>query len=495
MPANNSTNSSAPDMQPLAAVDFGIIITSGAFFLICLFCVILNGLLILCFWINKRESWYSHSKNILSIIIIDFLVGLTTLMNFFSSMATDVNIYECLVAMGLSLASQTATSLNVLRFCITRFYSIRQTTVRREPSASVIVIQTLIIWLLSSVIVVVPFILWSEDQLILERCVWHIMFATNEAVVDLYMVNVLTIPTLTTTVLYGILALKLRKIKTSIHPNNDQTDVPRNNRADSWSDSKTPVSMTRRNTAVEAQSTSAVLTLDNVCQDSGISSTVNDAKLDNELKDNRGSFSRQSYDKASFNTKRNSESSLLTTNENRKLSVPDRGVTPGFVNMFSNKAHDIAIFSVEQMCQNRSAMPAYVSTSQTKAQRLNDSHRKSEYALSKQTHQQFSNAFGNKLTAPAQLPIGKLNGGITSTAAVRKGNRMNKVIKTIGVLLALINISNLPYIVILAVNAVDPATEISGMVGFLSLVFLMLNSACNPIIYAVRLKPLRIAFF
>ena len=72
--------------------------------------------------------------------------------------------------------------------------------------------------------------------------------------------------------------------------------------------------------------------------------------------------------------------------------------------------------------------------------------------------------------------------------------RMNKVIKTIGVLLVLINISNLPYIVILAMNAMSPGTNVPGVLGVMALFFLMLNSACNPVIYAIRLKALRVAF-
>ena len=222
----NSTNISDADITNSSNSGVGIIIVSGACFLICLWCVTLNGLLILCFWINKRESWFSHSKNILSIIIIDLFVGLTTLSSLLFSMKTGVNVYECIVAMGLCLSSQTATSLNVLRFCITRFCSIKQTFVKREPSASIIVTQTLIIWLLSSVIVLVPLILRSGKQQVLKRCQWHYLFSVTERDVDLYMFCVLTLPTVTTTFIYGILALKLRNFIYCVKKKTETLDVP-----------------------------------------------------------------------------------------------------------------------------------------------------------------------------------------------------------------------------------------------------------------------------
>lgn len=71
---------------------------------------------------------------------------------------------------------------------------------------------------------------------------------------------------------------------------------------------------------------------------------------------------------------------------------------------------------------------------------------------------------------------------------------MAKVITTIGIILLLTNVSILPYVLVLIVKLASPDYKIPSIFGFLSLFFLLLNSATNPIIYAIRLQPLRVAF-
>lgn len=150
-------------------------------FCICLWVIILNGLFVLCFWINRHETWFTRSKNILSIITIDFLVGVTILMALISSVKANVSSYWCILSMGLCMASQTATSLNVLRFCIIRFNTIRSSVVNQEPSTKTILLQTFLIWTLSSIISVVPLIFWSD------RCTWGKLFKiTGRKVGSLY---------------------------------------------------------------------------------------------------------------------------------------------------------------------------------------------------------------------------------------------------------------------------------------------------------------------
>lgn len=401
---NDSVNATETDIA-VSTVGIGIFIVSGAIFLICLWIIILNGLLILCFLVNKRESWFSHSKNILSIIIIDLLVGLTTLLAFVASMKIDMNLYECLFSMSLCLASQTATSLNVLRFCVTRFVSIRKTSVAQEPSALVVVAQSLAIWVASSAIVLVPLVLWSEKQPTLQRCQWSYLFESNEATVDLYMFNVLTIPTVTTTVLYGILTIKLRKVRNFVHPTSTEAVAPSKDSHNSGSDTKTTLVL-RKTTIQDAPSASGKLSDGNDAKDSyqGCNADVD-----------------QDIDK-----------------HNKPVQLPLKPLET-----ISGK-------------------------------------------ISTNANQITSKTTSNKLTAP--------NIGTKPVVTANRMTRMNKVLATIGVLLVLINISNLPFIVILALIAINPAAKVPALIGLLAMLSLMLNSACNPIIYAVRLKPLRHAF-
>ena len=90
----------------------------------------------MCFWLNRREAWCSQSKNILSIIIVDMLDGLSTMTWFFVSFKADIDRSVCLTSTALSMATHSAASLNILRVCVTRLRSVRSTSVTHEQSTS-----------------------------------------------------------------------------------------------------------------------------------------------------------------------------------------------------------------------------------------------------------------------------------------------------------------------------------------------------------------------
>ena len=456
----NTTNSSSLDFKFTSTVNIGLLIASGAFVFICLWIITLNGLLILCFWINRRKNWYSQSKNILSIIIIDLLVGSTTLMAFIASMKININLYECLVEFGLCLASQTATSLNVLRFCLIRFYSIRKTSVVREPTARMVVLQTLMIWILSSIIVLVPLVLWAEKQSVLRFCSWTYMFKTHESEVDIYMFNVLTLPTVTTTVLYGVLTIKLRKVKNCVNPSSTVSSVSPKQSRNSWSDTKTTF-LGNKSVNSDASPGSVKVSEEIVHQISVLPSSIGSQETDTE------SF-RINRKTATGNSTQLMDGKTTATN-NLKQLVEDHNLAMDKV----SKTEDVQNTAMNTVNQTMVAEGVSVSDVQE---------------TSLQADKVPIHTVANHLAVP--------NNTISKPAAMEnRRTRMNKVIATTGVLLVLINISNLPYIIILAMNAVKPETKVSGLSSLLALLCLMLNSACNPIIYAVRLKPLRVAFF
>ena len=488
---NISTNISDKDTSG-ASVDVAVIFFSSACFIISIWCVILNGLLVLCFWINKRESWYSHSKNILSITIIDLLVGLTTLTALMSSMKSNINIYECLVAMGLCLASQTATSLNVLRFCVTRFYSIKQTSIKREPAASIIVAQTLIIWFVSSAVVLVPLILWSENQQVLKYCQWNFLFVTYVREVDLYMLHVLTLPTLTTTVLYGILSVKLRRVRNFIHPTTPLSALSSHENSDSK-----PTGNSKRRNNLAMNTTEDKLSSEHECHTSCIRSDNPSKKSESEtpvttmdtIKSNlvkvlpyggtesearmmvvEGSVSGDHDTLQYYNTNHQQE------RENGKLR--EASAKPG--NNVQNSKETLK-HGLESLFESDTNERSTASEKETRVLSLNVKHGS-------------DNEHGNQLTVPTTNINTRASVKRKPAGLANRTIRMNKVIATIGVLLLLINISNLPYIVLMAIRVYDPDLNVPAAVGVIALFTLMLNSAFNPIIYAVRLRPLRIAF-
>ena len=416
---NSTTNNSVRGLQAISGVsrfsNWGLAIVSGAFVIICIWIIVLNGLLILCFWINKHEGWISHSKNILSIIIIDLLVGLTTLMSFLTSMTININRYECLVSMGSCLASQTATSLNVLRFCVTRFYAISKNSLKRESPTSIVVAQTLVIWIVSVAIIIIPLTLWSGTDLVLRHCSWTYLFPTHKYLVNMYILNLLTIPTLSTTLLYGAMSLKLWKIRNFVHPISENTNTTRN-ASTSWTDTKM--------TAVQSR----------YCEVSDLSSGVGkqslmklESKLNNRDNiDNNASTSTSGKTHACFTVAKETEFSTqiseipAETNSNQ-LSVPVRNIKARVATVSPT------VHTVPHMANRRT--------------------------------------------------------------------RISKVRTTIGILLVFINVSNLPYILVITIQAIEPAVQFPAVMHPLALFFLMLNSAVNPVIYAIRMKPLRTAFF
>ena len=411
MENNTSNNSILYTVSGLSQYSIiGMAIVSGAFLIICLWIIVLNGLLILCFWINKHESWISHSKNILSITIIDLLVGLTTLLAYLTSMATDINRYECLVSMGSCLASQTSTSLNVLRFCVTRFYAISKNSVKRESPTSMVVVQTIVIWIVSVAIIIIPLTLWSGTELVLKHCTWGYLFPTHRYAVNIYILNLLTIPTLSTTVLYGVMSLKLWKLRNFVHPIGNDTSNVRND-SNSWSGTKmTPVQSRYCDVSDLSSGAGKQSRMKLECKNNKDDAEV---KIDKSTKGHVHACSTVSKE-TEFSTQ---ISEILPETNSNQLSVPVRNI----------KARTATI-------------------------------------------------------TPTVQPM------------VNRRTRISKVRTTIGILLVFINLTNLPYILVTLIQAINPAVHMPAMIHPLALFFLMINSACNPVIYAIRMKPLRIAF-
>ena len=444
---NNSTNHSSQNVTLSSDVDVLMMVAVGVCFLMCLWVIILNGLLVVCFQMNQRESWFAHSKNILTVIIIDFFVGVATLMALLSSMKTNVNIYECIVTMSICVASQTATSLNVFRFCVIRFYTVRRSTVVQEPSTKVIVSQTLVIWIASSIVVTVPLILWSDRELVIDRCIWGKLFATNNRNVNIYMFQVLVIPTLATSILYGTLTVHLRKMKNLIHPSSSTTQEV--------SDSKLQMS---------------------AIQMSGQQTQNKNLSLKHHSPDRK-------FMKGSVPSKPQAWTHLNQNSFSAPLSDVSDSAGPSLRNFTRIDGQDISNGSSFCDTDIRGANQSGTSHGAMSTNATAISNIKSLASATKGYLERASNHVDKDANRRTSMDI-----------KPSRHNRMAKVTTTIGIILLLANISILPYILVLAVQFASPGSKIPSVFGFVSLFFLLLNSATNPVIYAIRLKPLRTAF-
>ena len=323
-----------------------------------------------------------------------------------------------------------------------------------------------------------PLILWSEKQQVLKRCQWNYLFSANEREVDLYMFCVLTLPTVTTTFLYGVLSLKLRKVRNFVHPVTSGTVVSTSKSP--WSNLKEVYSFNKTET-LDAPTTDVKLSNENLCHITELSS-IYASKQTDECSNVRKQFLSDVTSKTVNKSETCTEikGPLPDADGEQKFGEQEATLTT------EKTKHEITTKLMGQT-SNRHELESGVSKANAPVVGNSDE------TLVKASQLSSCNS-GNQLSAREDNRKAKTVVKKKTEAVNNRTIRMNKVIKTIGVLLILINISNLPYIVILAMNAVSPGTDVPGVVGVMALFFLMLNSACNPIIYAVRLKPLRVAF-
>ena len=504
--SNQTQNQNGSVVNDLNAV---MLVAIVGCFCICLWVIILNGLFVLCFWINRHKTWFTRSKNILSIIIIDFLVGVTILMALISSAKTNVSSHECILSMCLCVASQTATLFNVLRFCIIRFYTIRSSVVKQEPSTKTVLLQTLLIWTLSSIIIVGPLIFWSDLPSVIDRCTWDKLFTTNGRKVDLYILHVLTLPALAMSVLYGVMTLHLKRVKRLIHPNSNTLESSNQNL------SSNKISQLREDNSIGMVKMSTDRHIsNNTCRLNSVLDRitkgairqdclqVNDGKLDTaDQKYTRTALhSVHTQTEERFRTTQDSLHCAVSTTSKEHFPKLDRR------DSVQNSKTTVSVR--KNISPNSAATSSFMSDTQGNTDKLEHGDNANAASVDNREGYKFGSSTFNrhqniilvdsakstcrqKQLAQTQNNVHLRTGSVFN---LRRSKQMAKVITTIGIILLLINVSILPYVVLLIVKLASPDYKIPSMFGFLSLFFLLLNSATNPIIYAVRLQPLRVAF-
>ena len=428
---NNLTNLTADAVQKMT-LSVGIITLSGLFCITCLWIILINGFLIVCFWLNRGEPWCSQSKNILSIIIIDILDGLSTLVWFFISFIAGIDRNVCLTSVGLSMASHSAAALNILRVCVTRLPYIRITPQRNEQPTSRVILQTVSIWLVASVLVLVPLEFWTVKQPVLDGCRWTSMFSTNEAYVNRYMLFVITLPTLGTSVLYGMLVRKLRRLNNlAKHMAPPSTAGERRH----GGISNQPDSSHKQSLRAMTKSVS------------DIAKGPGRAKDETAKREIVSIHEKRSGGKVIWEKSTSGHTTSITSNKDSPTYITANEVTDSasLPCVMKNKRHDNGLST------SGSVMKPH----------------KRDVTRSGLNHKEPGTGHTNV--------------------------RVNKVIKILGIALVLINISNLPFTVFLFLKTINPEMEISGTLAALSLFFLMLSSACNVFVYAVQLQPMRLA--
>lgn len=138
---------------------------------------------------------------------------------------TQINTYVCSVAISLSLAIQTASSLNMMRLCVTRLYWMSQSHQRLQPSTLKKVTQTLFVWIIPGVIFIAPFLYWTDNRVPTKKCIWRNVFLPGQIQVSLYLLVILIVSHSIATVVYGIISFKLHKARTFICPKRQDIEI------------------------------------------------------------------------------------------------------------------------------------------------------------------------------------------------------------------------------------------------------------------------------
>ena len=434
-----------------------IILLNVLFSLTCLWIILINGLLIVCFWLNRKEAWCSQSKNILSIIIVDMLDGLSTMTWFFVSFKADIDRSVCLTSTALSMATHSAASLNILRVCVTRLRSVRSTSVTHEQSTSKVIIQTILIWLVASALVLVPLGFWTVKQPVLKGCRWTTMFSSNEAYVNTYMLFMIALPTVGTTVFYGLLVRKLRKLTNLVQPTAGPTVKYS---ARDGIRLKTKVN----ETLFQATNKAAGNVVKNKTE-----TMPKYLNVKNTLQIIDGNFAKK-YSSKVYSGK---DKNLSDTMKHDHIALNNAMLTDNDMNDVVPNINDTIGDKRRVILTGSAAMPG---TSTDELQKPAIMSRVSK-----------DNLHGEEASTSRSVR------NTNPTVTAYRNQRMNKVITVLGISLVLINISNLPFTVFLFWKASNPATEVSGTLASLSAFFLMINSASNVFVYVVQLESLRLA--
>ena len=172
-----------------------------------------NGIYLVCFYINRKKRWVIFSKQIFSLVVIDLLVGLSALLLLTTASLKIVSFYYCVTVQVLSISSQIATSFNVFRICIVRLIAWKQQSHIKQPSTFSVIIQTMCVYIVAVLLISVPMFKWTTFSPNLDKCVWSHILQDNFHMADKYMLAIILLPAMLTTILYSFLCWNLRTIK------------------------------------------------------------------------------------------------------------------------------------------------------------------------------------------------------------------------------------------------------------------------------------------
>lgn len=186
-------------------------------YLIAIWTICVHSMIVVCFFINRKEAWVQKSKGILCLVLTDLCSGIGFLWLIYVQTRTLVPCLQCILPMGNYMTTQTATNLQVVRLCLNRFFATISTRRRGNDRTFSIISQFVAIYLISFGINSAC-LFWIKVKEMYIFCNLQLLVDENLQAVCIFMLTVLSVPTMASTSLYFVIILLLRKKNKTVAP-------------------------------------------------------------------------------------------------------------------------------------------------------------------------------------------------------------------------------------------------------------------------------------
>lgn len=178
-----------------------------------------SAIVLLCFFVNRKKSWPSFAVYIMLLTVCDFCNGfLSSCLLIAQAQKDGVQSVTCACVFFLFLFSQLACLYHVLGICLLRNMSFHVSFARAyENKRRLPVFVSATSWLMSAVVCLVPFVLWTTKEEEISECVIQQLFTDLRRVMG-FLAIFFIIPQFLTNILYLVACLRLRFIWLKVFP-------------------------------------------------------------------------------------------------------------------------------------------------------------------------------------------------------------------------------------------------------------------------------------
>ena len=128
--------------------------------MISIWTVVVNGIVILCFYLNRRELWFKRSKGLLFLVLSDLCVGMSFFLLITVQTSNNISFIGCFLPCGLFVCLQLFESLQILRICLNRLSATRMCAQRAQNIKFSRLLPQIGLLMLLSILVCLLFLKW-----------------------------------------------------------------------------------------------------------------------------------------------------------------------------------------------------------------------------------------------------------------------------------------------------------------------------------------------